>query len=48
MYSSPSLMIVIIFKSVNALRADVYSHTTSRVGVEPGSRLFKAVSGCCR
>lgn len=42
------LMIAVIFKSVNALRAYGHSHTTSRVDVEPGSRLFRAVSCCCR
>ena len=35
-------------KRADALRAYVYSHTTSRVDVEPGSRLFRAIWCCCR
>lgn len=36
------LVIVVIFESVlNALRAHVFSHTTSRIDVELGSRLFR-------
>ena len=35
-------MIVVIFESVlNALRAYVFSHTTSRIDVELGARLFR-------
>ena len=36
------LVIVVVFESVlNALRAYVFSHTTSRIDVELGSRLFR-------
>ena len=36
------LLVVVIFESVlNALRAYVFSHTTSRIDVELGSRLFR-------
>jgi ATP-binding cassette, subfamily B, bacterial HlyB/CyaB len=36
------LVVVVIFESVlNALRAYVFSHTTSRIDVELGSRLFR-------
>jgi subfamily B ATP-binding cassette protein HlyB/CyaB len=36
------LVIVVIFESVlNALRAYVFSHTTSRIDVELGARLFR-------
>ena len=36
------LVIVVIFESIlNALRAYVFSHTTSRIDVELGARLFR-------
>ena len=35
-------MVVVVFESVlNALRAYVFSHTTSRIDVELGARLFR-------
>ena len=40
------LVIVVVFESVlNALRAYVFSHTTSRIDVELGSRLFRHQPG---
>ncbi|MEI2718890.1 MAG: ABC transporter transmembrane domain-containing protein [Gemmatimonadales bacterium] len=43
------LVVVVVFESVlNALRAYVFSHTTSRIDVELGARLFRHLVQPCR